>query len=123
MTTSKNRTRKILVKILMIVSIIAPMAATAKADTWRGTAPFCNGQCLPGETQIATSNSGDGATCWTGQKVLCRNASPTCAALQTKAACYGIIMICDNGHYVGGYPPSWVSCSKYACGMCFGFSW
>jgi hypothetical protein len=108
---------------IVVLAAIASTPFTARADTWRGTAPFCNGQCQSGETQIATSNCGDGACCWTGHKVLCRNAQPTCAALQTKTACYGIVMICDNGHYVGGNDPSWVSCSKYACGMCFGFSW
>jgi hypothetical protein len=110
-------------KAITIAAIIVSMTSTSKADTWRGTAPFCSGSCQAGETQIATSNCGDGACCWTGHKVLCKNNTPTCAALQTKTSCYGIIMVCDNGHYVGGNAPSWVSCSKYVCGMCFGFSW
>jgi hypothetical protein len=107
------------------VVIVMVLAATvARADTWRGTAPFCDGQCNPGETQIATSNCGDGACCWTGQKVLCRNSAPLCTPLETKTSCYGVVLICDNGLYVGGNAgnPNWVSCSKYACGVCFGFS-
>jgi len=95
--------------------------AVQLADTWRGTAPFCDGQCLPGEQQIATSNCGDGACCWTGHKVLCRNAQPTCQATQTNTSCYGIFLVCDNGSY--DYRGVWTSCSKYVCGLCFGFSW
>src|SRR5262249_26278729 len=64
------------------------------ADTWRGTAPFCDGQCLPGEEQIGTSNCGDGGCCWTGHKVLCRNRQPTCQGTQTNTSCYGILMVC-----------------------------
>lgn len=123
MTNRKGSRKRILTKTLMLVVLVASVTAPAYADTWRGTAPFCNGECNPGETPIATSNCGDGACCWTGHKVLCRNSQPTCAATQTNTACYGIILVCDNGHYVGGNQPSWVSCAKYACGMCFGFSW
>ncbi len=89
------------------------------ADTWRGTAPFCSGQCLPGETKISESTSGDGGTCWSGTKVLCRNSQPTCNAAQTNTSCYGVVLICDNGYYT--IPDVWHSCSKYACGACFGF--
>lgn len=96
-------------------------AGVAHADTWRGTAPFCDGQCLPGEQVIARSSSGDGATCWTGTKVLCRNTQPTCHPAQTKTSCYGVVLVCDNGYYT--IPDVWHSCSKYACGACFGFDW
>lgn len=95
--------------------------AVELADTWRGTAPFCDGQCLPGEQQIGTSNCGDGACCWTGHKVLCRNSQPTCQGTQTNTSCYGIFLVCDNGSY--DYRGVWTSCSKYLCGLCFGFSW
>ena len=119
MTKIQLISSKLLVKLIMLAAIIFPVISNVLADTWRGTAPFCNGQCLPGETQIATSNSGNGATCWTGHKVLCRNAEPTCNALQTNASCYGIIEVCDNGYYeISG---AWKSCSKFACGICFGF--
>jgi hypothetical protein len=97
------------------------VASVSRADTWRGTAPFCDGECLPGEVEIARSSSGNGGTCWTGTKVLCRNAQPTCQALQTKTSCYGVVMVCDNGYY--SLPDVWNSCSKYACGACFGFDW
>jgi hypothetical protein len=61
------------------IAFVVTMLSTALhlpawADTWRGTAPFCAGQCLPGETQISTSSHGDGGQCWTGNKVICRNA-------------------------------------------------
>jgi len=39
---------------------------------WFGRAPFCNGRCPTGWTQVKTSKTGDGATCWTGNKVQCR---------------------------------------------------
>lgn len=94
----------------------------AKADTWRGTAPFCAGECLPGEVEVQRSSSGDGASCWTGSKVLCRNSAPTCQALQTNVACKGVVLICDNGFYTQTTnTPDWHSCSKYACGACLGW--
>jgi hypothetical protein len=109
-------------KAIAVAAIVCLMAPLAKADTWRGTAPFCNGQCQPGETQIATSKSGDGATCWTGQKVLCRNATPSCNAAQTQTSCYGVVLVCTNGFYSA--PDVWHACSTFACGLCFGFgSW
>lgn len=104
------------------IGLVLGVAGAARADTWRGTAPFCDGSCNPGETQISTSNCGDGACCWTGHKVLCRNAEPTCYSGQTRTSCYGVVLVCQNGHYVGGNDPSWVTCSTYACGVCFGFS-
>jgi hypothetical protein len=94
----------------------------ARADTWRGTAPFCAGECLPGEKEIARSNSGNGASCWTGSKVLCRNAEPTCQALQTNVVCKAVTLICDNGFYTQTTnQPDWHSCSTYLCGICAGW--
>ena len=106
---------------IALVAFIALAATAARADTWRGTGPFCAGKCLAGERAIATSTCGDGACCWSGHKVLCTNSAPTCTPLQTKTSCKGLVMVCDNGFYEGPEPPSWVSCSKYACGVCFGF--
>ena len=95
----------------------------AKADTWRGEAPFCDGGCLSGEQEVARSNCGDGACCWTGSKALCRNSAPTCQALQTNVECKAVVMICDNGFYTQtSNQPDWHSCSKYACGACLGWS-
>lgn len=39
--------------------------------TWRGGAPFCNGECHSGEVEVASDLSGGGDECWTGHKVLC----------------------------------------------------
>lgn len=108
-------------KVVIFTGMILLAMSVVRADTWYGTAPFCDGQCPPGQQQIATSNCGDGACCWTGQKVLCRNSSPTCQAAQTNTSCYGIILVCDNGYY--DYRSVWHSCSKYACGICLGFWW
>lgn len=104
-----NMTRFKFVIAAIAALLLAGSLAPAKADTWRGTAPFCAGECLPGEKQIATSNCGDGACCATGHKVLCRNSSPTCKPKPIKAQCFLFILMCDNG------------CSKFACGACFGF--
>ncbi len=90
----------------MFCVVAAPLA---QADTWRGTAPFCEGKCLPGEKQIATSNCGNGACCWTGHKALCKNTGPTCKPKPVKTTCFGLILFCDNG------------CSTFVCGVCFFF--
>ena len=112
----------------LVLNTLGP-GQEANADTWRGTAPFCNGSCLPGETVKGTSKSGDGATCVTGHKVLCGNAQ-NCPARDSNTSCYGVVEICDDGYYGGPdnnpSPDSqsnapqnaWHSCSKYACGVC-----
>jgi hypothetical protein len=106
--------------LLMIGQLM--LMPTASADTWRGTAPFCDGSCLPGEQEVGRSDCGDGACCWTGSKALCRNAAPTCRALQTNVACKGVVLICDNGFYTQTTnQPDWHSCSTYACGACLGW--
>jgi hypothetical protein len=38
---------------------------------WRGTAPFCEGECMPGEDRSGVSKTGDGERCVSGSKVLC----------------------------------------------------
>ena len=98
-------------KVLGVVLLVVGLPVTSSmvfADTWRGTAPFCDGECLPGEETIAVSDWGDGGYCVTGKKVLCRNASTTCQPGPTEASCYGVVMVCDNG------------CGSYGCGPCFG---
>lgn len=95
------------------------LCSSAQSDTWRGTAPFCAGECLQGEVQKGVSDYGDGGYCVTGHKVLCGNSSSSCPVTSTKAACYGVVEICDNGSNV---PPKgdWHSCNVYACGVCLG---
>jgi hypothetical protein len=98
------------------------LTPNANADTWRGTAPICEGSCLPGEQEIRRNKCGDGSCCLTGSKVLCRNSAPTCQALQTNVACKGVLLICDNGFYTQSTnQPNWHSCSKHACGACLGW--
>lgn len=96
-------------KFTIVAAIIGLSAPVAHADTWRGTAPFCEGKCPPGEKQIATSQCGNGACCWTGHKALCRNTAPTCIPKPVVAQCFVFVLMCDNG------------CSKFACGACFFF--
>ena len=109
-------------RVIALATMMCLLSPLARGDTWRGTAPFCDGQCLRGETEIGESRCGDGACCFTGHKVLCRNSSPTCLSLATQTSCDGVVEICDNGFYSA--PDNvWHSCSgKFACGLCFGFS-
>jgi hypothetical protein len=103
--------------------IVVVAAAAADAQVWRGTAPFCDGSCLPGEREIGRSKSGDGGACVTGSKVLCEGRNtPACHALQTNVECRGVVLLCDNGFYTQtSSQPSWHSCARYACGGCFGW--
>lgn len=94
--------------------------SSAYADTWRGTAPFCAGSCNSNEEQVGVSDYGDGGYCVTGHKVLCRNASAMCKGRETKASCYGVVMVCDNGYHET-LNNNWHSCNSYGCGLCIGF--
>jgi len=101
------------------VFLLALLATPAAADTWRGTAPFCDGECLKGEVVKGTSNTGDGGYCVTGHKVLCGNASAMCNARETRSKCYGVVMVCENGYYES-LNQNWHGCNSYACGACLG---
>lgn len=96
------------------------LATPLQADTWRGTAPFCSGQCLPGESEVRRDSRGDGGYCLTGSKALCRNSSRLCSATSAKAECYGAVMVCENGSN-DPLSGAWNACSAYACGVCIGF--
>jgi hypothetical protein len=109
------------IKVTTLAGIICLMAPLAKADSWYGTAPFCNGRCPSGESQIEASQCGNGACCWTGHKVLCQNNTAQCISRQTNVSCYGVVEVCSNGAYSNS--GAWNSCSTYVCGVCFGFSW
>jgi hypothetical protein len=102
----------------LVVACLALSPAMGLADSWRGTAPFCAGECLPGEVQVGESDYGDGGYCITGKKVLCRNANPTCPVTSTKAECYGVVKICENGS--PDQTGHWRACTTYACGACLG---
>ncbi|XP_066287520.1 uncharacterized protein [Branchiostoma lanceolatum] len=41
------------------------------ACRWYGTSPFCDGSCPNVKTAVERDECGDGACCWTGQKVKC----------------------------------------------------
>jgi hypothetical protein len=118
--------------ILRFIAIVLPLSLGvaglpqlgARADVWRGTAPFCSGSCLPGEREVERSDRGDGAKCLSGSKVLCSSRTPsaTCQPLQTNVACKGVILLCSNGYYTQiSSQPEWHSCSTYACGACLGW--
>jgi hypothetical protein len=110
---------KAITAMLLAFAIVLPVAQV-EADTWRGTAPFCKGECKPGETEIRRSKSGDGARCWTGTKVLCANDEERCPARQTKTKCYGPLMICRDGYYEYSGGRTFKTCNRYVCGICFG---
>src|SRR4051794_32807639 len=74
------------IAMLAAAGILSAMLASARADTWRGTAPFCAGHCLSGETQVGVSDSGDGGYCVTGHKVLCRNTQSMCQSRETRTS-------------------------------------
>ncbi|EFX78853.1 hypothetical protein DAPPUDRAFT_245765 [Daphnia pulex] len=58
------------------MTTIVTRGSTLDDCIWTGTAPFCEGGCdMVGYVARETSSSGDGATCWTGIKVLCCPAS------------------------------------------------
>lgn len=116
-----NRADKLRGAIIAVFCVLAVGVPAAHADTWRGTAPFCAGECLAGETKIGVSDYGDGGYCVSGHKVLCRNNQPTCPVRQTRTHCAGLVMICDNGFYEAPNQV-WHSCSSYACGACVGIS-
>lgn len=82
--------------------------------TWRGTAPFCNGQCHTGEVDVTSDTSGTGAgayycfvysrspliltyhkDCWTGHKVLCCQQTASTAAL-SKCTWEGSAPFCSS---------------------------
>lgn len=104
---------------LLLVAMVAGLVPIARADTWRGTAPFCNGKCLKGERNAGTSDYGDGGYCVTGHKVLCTNAQAQCRANETLARCYGVVEICENG-YQEQLNQVWHTCNTYGCGVCIG---
>ena len=68
---------------------LKPKAQEECTYVWRGTAPFCNGECHPGEVYLGKcdgcsdvsacnglcSHGGFGNSCFTGNKALC---SPDC---------------------------------------------
>jgi hypothetical protein len=101
---------------LLVAAALMAAAPHAAADTWRGTAPFCNGRCLSGEVEITRSKAGNGAPCWTGTKALCANSDPLCIPRETQVKCVALVLICDNGYLAHG--DRWVSCATYACGAC-----
>jgi hypothetical protein len=99
--------------------------AIADCQYWDGTAPFCDGSCPGNCLTIATSNSGNGASCWTGSKALC-NCCPgpgPCTPTETETGCYGIVLICKNVELIfGSGGQQSITCSTYVCGLCLGFS-
>ncbi len=59
---------------------------------WKGTAPFCDGECTGSETkQTPPEGSSSGASCWTGSKVYCCTFTPASIGLPLVTEADGII--------------------------------
>lgn len=59
---------------LATVTSTATLSAASPSPSncvWEGTAPFCDGKCHTGFTQINEDNCGNGDCCATGFKVYC----------------------------------------------------
>lgn len=93
---------------------------------WFGTAPFCEGSCPEDWQQLERGSAGDGASCWTGAKVLCQHCDPTpkpeCSPTETETECYHSVKICKNIERIAGSDgrPNGDTrvCSSYICGTC-----
>ena len=62
------------VSTTMTTSTTATFSAPSPTPSncvWEGTAPFCDGKCGTGFTQIKEDNCGNGDCCWTGFKSFC----------------------------------------------------
>ncbi|KAH6974205.1 hypothetical protein BKA56DRAFT_93167 [Ilyonectria sp. MPI-CAGE-AT-0026] len=104
--------------------IISNIGAYAGCECfWEGTAPFCDSTCPSGTESLGYfSTSGGGASCWTGNKQMCKRCGPNiqekhcCVPTHTCAECIFIFMICHE--MVSDIPP--VECGKHLCGACTG---
>lgn len=113
--------------LLMAVLVMVVPSTVGAVEHWFGTAPFCSGSCPAGWTQVASTSccgnskpAGCGNCCWTGRKVKCRSPGGG-GCSQVRAKCYGIVLVCETGHYeLSG---AWVTCWSNPCGVCFGFGW
>ena len=67
---------------------------------WYGTAPFCNGKCPAGWTEVSRDKSGDGNRCWTGSKAYCKRCCKKVKVYQYKW--FGTAPFCN-----GKCPSGW----------------
>jgi hypothetical protein len=60
----------------------------ASTCSWKGTAPFCDGECTGSETQqTPPDGSSSGASCWSGSKVYCCTMKPVGSVPQRLSTC------------------------------------
>jgi hypothetical protein len=110
---------------LFMILLWAVGVQSGPCEYWSGTAPFCKGSCPGNCRTLRRSSSGNGATCWSGTKALCQccPGPQACTPTQTSTKCYGVVMICKNEEVTLSFQgPVVKTCSTYACGVCFGFS-
>ena len=112
--------------VMLMAVLLSTGLAEACERRWFGRAPFCNGSCPSGWTQIRTDRSGDGATCWTGEKVLCEDCSqqqetPECGpSAFVQRTCVGFLLICQNVNPLNGLMCPCEACGPaHLCGLCF----
>jgi len=68
--TTSTATTSTVTTSTMVTTISAPSPSPSNC-VWEGTAPFCDGKCHTGFTQMKEDNCGSGACCSTGFKVYC----------------------------------------------------
>ncbi|GMR62050.1 hypothetical protein PMAYCL1PPCAC_32245, partial [Pristionchus mayeri] len=79
--------RSLLVALLLLATFSLIATDSAAPDcvvecVWRGTAPFCSGECVEGEMKLKEASSAEeaepyeetfGSACWAGKKCYCCN--------------------------------------------------
>ena len=111
-------------QILMLLLMTLLRVDAGCKTYWEGTAPFCNDSCPKGcRATGVKSQSGNGGTCWTGNKQLCECCGSwpderPCQPTHTTTTCVVAVLICHN--VVTDVP--YIECGSYACGACFGSS-
>lgn len=122
--------RSAVVGVLSIIGACAGFGidAHAQKSVWLGTAPACSAQpadCTArGMEYVRSDKYGDGAVCWSGTKVLCREKEPVppgsvwmgtapfCAAKPTDCSDNGMIYVRSDAHGDGA------KCSSGAKVLC-----
>jgi hypothetical protein len=100
-----------------------PIVQSGPCEYWSGTAPFCKGSCPGSCRTLSRSKSGNGAYRWNGTKTPCQccQGPRACTPTQTTTKCYGVVK--NEEVTVSFQGPFVKTCSTYACGVCFGFSY
>lgn len=92
------RTQNLLAPLCLVLALFVALSSQVTEEEqkkncyWAGVAPFCNGQCQQGYTEMRRDEKGDGLACVTGTKVLC--CEEECQWIGTAPFCRGS---CNEG--------------------------